>query len=170
MLISIIVAAAENGVIGNAGALPWRLSSDLKRFRAMTMGKPVVMGRKTFQSLPKALDGRDNIVVTRDAGFEAEGAMSAVSLEAALALAREHAARRGVEEVMVIGGGDIYAQALPLTGRVYLTVVHAAPTGDTYFPALDPAFWRLTREEAIPRGPNDAYAATLRIFDRIVPI
>lgn len=169
MLISIIVAAADNGVIGHAGTLPWRQPSDLKRFRALTMGKPVVMGRKTFQSLPKALDGRDNIVVTRDPSFRPEGAITAPSLAAALALARAHAAARPTDEVMVIGGGDIYAQALPLAGRVYLTRVHATPAGDTSFPALDPAIWSLVREEALPRGPSDAHAATLQVFERIVP-
>lgn len=166
MRISIIVAAAANGVIGNAGAMPWRMSSDLKRFRAQTMGKPVVMGRKTFQSLPKALDGRDNIVITRDRSFRAEGAETVPSLDEALILASAHATRRGCDEVLVIGGGEIYAAALPLADRVYLTRIHAAPAGDTTFPSLDVSIWRLLSEEPLPQGPKDDYAATLMIFER----
>jgi len=166
MRISIIVAAAENGVIGAGGAMPWRMSSDLKRFRALTMGKPVVMGRKTFQSLPKALDGRDNIVISRDGSFRAEGAETVSSLVEALTLAIAHATRRGCDEVLVIGGGEIYAAALPRADRVYLTRIHAAPPGDTTFPTLDGAKWRLLSEEAIPQGPKDDYAATLMIFER----
>ena len=166
MHISIIVAAAENGVIGNGGTLPWRMPSDLKRFRALTMGKPVVMGRKTFQSLPKALDGRDNIVVTRDSGFRGEGAETAPSLDVALAIARAHAKRRGVDEIMVIGGGEIYRAALPLADRVYLTRVHTTIAGDTVFPALEPAVWRLVSEEALPRGSRDDHDATTMVYER----
>ena len=166
MRISIIVAAAENGVIGNAGAMPWRMPSDLKRFRVLTMGKPVVMGRKTFQSLPKALDGRDNIVITRDRSYRGEGAETVASLADGLALAKAHATRRGCDEVLVIGGGEIYAAALPLASRIYLTRIHASPAGDTSFPALDPAEWRLASQEAIPQSPRDDYAATLLVYER----
>lgn len=166
MRISIVVAVAQNGVIGNAGTLPWRMSSDLKRFRALTMGKPVVMGRKTFQSLPKALEGRDNIVITRDPAFRPVGAATAPSLAAGLTLAKVHALARGVDELMVIGGGEIYAAALPLAGRVYLTRVHTTIPGDTVFPELPPAEWRVVGEEALPRGPNDDHAATLFVFER----
>ncbi len=166
MIISIIVAAAENGVIGNAGTLPWRLSSDLKRFRQMTMGKPVVMGRKTFQSLPRPLDGRSNIVVTRDAAFQPAGAFTARDLTAALALAREEAVGRGADEIMVIGGGEIYLAAMPFAGRIYLTRVHARVGGDTYFPEPEAPEWRLDRQEALPRGDKDDYAATLLIYER----
>lgn len=175
MRIAIVVAAAENSVIGNAGGLPWRIPSDLKRFRAMTIGKPVIMGRKTFQSLPRALDGRDNIVVTRDASFRPSGALTAPSLQAAIELARIKAAERGLsapdpdapDELMVIGGGEIYRQALPLADRIYLTRVHATPSGDAEFKALDEAEWRLVRQEPLPRGPNDDHAATLMVFERI---
>jgi dihydrofolate reductase len=169
MRISIIVASADNGVIGNGGTLPWRLRSDLKRFRALTMGKPVVMGRKTFQSLRKPLDGRDNIVVTGNASFHADGAQAAPDLSAGLALAEAHAVRRGADEVMVIGGGEIYAQALPRASRVYLTRVHATVPGDTIFPALSHTEWRLAAREALPRGPEDDYDATLEIYERIGP-
>jgi dihydrofolate reductase len=164
--ITIVVAAAENGVIGNNGGLPWRMPSDLKRFRALTMGKPVVMGRKTFQSLPKPLDGRDNIVVTRDPAFRPSGAQTAPSLAAALDLARAHADRRGAEEIMVIGGGEIYAAALQMAERVYLTRVHTVLAGDTRFPPLDPARWRLIAAEPIARGPKDDHEATAEIYDR----
>lgn len=166
MRLSIVVAAAENGVIGKNGGLPWRVPSDLKRFRAMTMGKPVVMGRKTFQSLPKALDGRDNIVVTRDMGYRPAGAIVASSLEAAIATARTKARDRGCDEIMVIGGAEIYRQALPLADRIYLTRIHASPAGEAAFPALEPGRWHLIAQEQLDRGPNDEYAATLFVYDR----
>lgn len=167
MRISIIVAVAENGVIGCNGDLPWRMPSDLKRFRSLTMGKPVVMGRRTFQSLPKPLDGRDNIVITRDPSFASTGVEVAASLAAALDMARGHAERRGADEVMVIGGGEVYAAALPLAGRIYLTRIHASPTGDTTFPELDRAVWKLTSEEPIPRGGKDETSATLQVYERL---
>jgi dihydrofolate reductase len=165
--ISLVVAVALNGVIGKDGRLPWRLPSDLKRFRALTMGKPVIMGRKTFQSLAKPLDGRDNIVVTRDPAFVAGGAVAVASFEAALTVARERAQARGVDEIMVIGGAEVYRTALPLADRIYLTRVHAAPDGDTLFPEPDPADWREVLHEALPRGSNDEYSATFSILDRI---
>lgn len=166
MRLSIVVAAADNGVIGSNGGLPWRIPSDLKRFRATTMGKPVIMGRKTFQSLPKALDGRDNIVVSRDAAYRPAGAIVAPSLEAAIEIARAKALERGADEVMVIGGADIYRQALPLADRVYLTRIHASPSGDATFAPLCPSRWRLVAEEPIARGPNDDHAATLLVYER----
>lgn len=166
MLICIIVAAAENGVIGSDGGLPWRMPSDLKRFRAMTMGKPVIMGRRTFQSLPKVLDGRDNIVVTRDPNFHQTGAHAVPSIQAALVLAREKAIGRGATEIMVIGGGEIYQQALPLADRVYLTQVHATPAGDAVFPTLDTAVWQITRQEELPRGPTDDHTARMIVYER----
>src|SRR5262245_33417637 len=124
MVVSIVVAAAENGVIGSNGRLPWRLPADLAQFRTLTLGKPGVMGRRTFPSLPRPLDGRDNIVVTRDPDFRPPGAFAASSLEHALVIAERCAAQRGVEEIMVIGGGEIYARALALAERIYLTRVH----------------------------------------------
>lgn len=166
MIIAIIVAVAENGVIGNAGQLPWRIPSDLKRFRAMTIGKPVIMGRKTFQSLKKPLDGRDNIVVSRDRGFAPDGAIVVSSLFEAIATARDCAARRGADEIMIIGGGEIYAQALAVADRVYLTRVHATVPGDATFPALDEAQWQLESLEPIERGERDEHAATLGIYNR----
>jgi dihydrofolate reductase len=169
MILSLIVAVAENGVIGKDGALPWRLSSDLKTFRRMTMGKPIIMGRRTFQSIGKPLDGRDNIVVTRDPHFEHAGVASVASVSEALTLARVLARTRGADEIMVIGGADIYAVVLPTADRIYLTRVHAAPEGDRHFPALDTNEWSEVSREALPRGERDEYAATLITFERKQP-
>ena len=166
MRIALIVAVADNGVIGRDGQLPWRMSSDLKRFRALTMGKPIVMGRKTWESLAKPLAGRDNIVVTRDPGFVTAGALVAASLDSALEIAQMCAASRGVDEVMVIGGAEIYRLALPRAARVYLTRVHAAPAGDAVFADLDPSRWHEVDRESLPAGPRDDHAATFLVFDR----
>ena len=164
--IVLIVAIAENGVIGRDGGLPWRLSSDLKLFRRLTMGKPLIMGRKTFASLGKPLDGRDNIVVTRDATFAADGAIVARSLEDALAQTRDCARRRGVDDIVVIGGAELFRQALPLASRIYLTRVHASPPGDVVFPSIDWAAWRAAHTESHPSGPKDGFAFTFSILER----
>ena len=164
--IAFVVAAAENGVIGRNGQLPWRLPSDLKRFRKLTLGKPVVMGRKTYDSIGKPLDGRDNIVVTRQAGFCPPGVHPARSVEQALALSQELAAGRGAEEVMVIGGAEVYRVALPRAERIYLTLVHAEPEGDARFHALDPQQWRETAREPMPQRPNDQFPADFIVLDR----
>lgn len=135
--ISLIVARAENGVIGADGKLPWRIPADMKWFKANTLGKPVIMGRKTWESLPKRpLPERRNIVITRNATYRAEGAEVVPSLAAALALCA------GADEVMVIGGAEIYALALPQASRIYLTRVHASPTGDAHMPEFSSARWR----------------------------
>ena len=165
--IVLVVAAAENGVIGRGGTMPWHLPSDLKTFRRLTMGKPVVMGRKTFQSIGKALPGRDNIVITRDAAFSAPGVERVASVTEALDIARRHAAARGVTEIAVIGGGDIYAQVLPLAARIYFTRVHAQPDGDTRFPDLPLAEWQIVHSEPIPAMPADDHACTLLVYERI---
>jgi dihydrofolate reductase len=155
MQIVLIAAIADNGVIGRGGTMPWRVKSDMRHLRALTMGKPVVMGRKTYESLHiKPLPGRTNIVVTRDANFTAPGVLVASSLEAALEAARGDALRRG-SDIMVIGGADIYAQAMPLAGRLELTQIHMTPEGDSFFPAVDPAVWRQAAREAHPAGPDD---------------
>ncbi|MEQ1696405.1 MAG: dihydrofolate reductase [Hyphomicrobiaceae bacterium] len=161
------VAVARNGVIGKDGGLPWRLSSDLKTFRRLTMGKPLVMGRRTFASLGKPLDGRDNLVVTRDRSFKAEGAEIFPTLDAAIARAHEHAQVRGVDEIAIIGGADIYRQILPAADRMYWTEVEANVDGDTCFPDFDRNQWRETAREPIPQGPKDDYPATLITLDRI---
>lgn len=162
----LVVAMADDGVIGRKGGLPWRLPSDLKQFRRLTMGKPMIMGRKTFQSIGKPLDGRDNIVVTRDRAFAAEGVLVAPSFEAALAMAQERAEARGADEIAVIGGAQIYGAALPVADRIYLTQVHGAFEGDTMFPALDEAVWQETARERHTAGPKDAADFSLVVLDR----
>ena len=156
MQIVLIAAVADNGVIGQGGTMPWRLKSDMRHFRALTAGKPVVMGRKTYLSLAiKPLPRRTNIVVTRDPAFTAPGVLVAPGLEAALQAARDDALRRGVDAVMVIGGGDIYAQAMPFADRLEITQIHASPQGDVRFPAIDPALWRESERESHAAGPDD---------------
>ena len=143
-MISLILARADNGVIGANGALPWRLPDDMRRFKALTMGKPCIMGRKTWDSLPKKpLPGRTNIVVTRDPAFAAAGAVAAHSFEEALGEAQ----KENPAEIMVIGGADIFAAALPLASRIYLTEIHAAPAGDVHFASFAPQQWRETARE-----------------------
>jgi dihydrofolate reductase len=166
--LSLIAAVAENGVIGAGNAMPWRLSSDLRRFKALTMGKPVVMGRKTFASIGKALPGRPNIVVTRQSDPATEGVTIVGSVDAALVAAEERAA--GSDEIMVIGGGEVYRAAIDRADRLYITHVESAPSGDTYFPAIDPGIWRATSAERLPSGPKDSEASTFVIYERIVPI
>jgi len=155
--ILIIAAIAENGVIGRGNALPWRLKSDMVHFRALTMGKPVIMGRKTYLSIGKPLAGRTTIVASRDRGFAAPGVVVAPSLAAALAAARGDALRRGADAIVVAGGADIYGQVLPLAATLVLTEVHRRIEGDTRFPAIDPAEWReAARAEHAPAAGDDA--------------
>jgi dihydrofolate reductase len=156
MQIVLIAAIAENGVIGRAGGMPWRLKSDMRHFRGLTLGKPVVMGRKTYLSVSiKPLPGRTNIVVSRDKDFSLAGAIVAPSLDAALDAARGDAQRRGVDAIMVIGGADIYAQAMPLAQRLEITRVHLTADGDAVFPPIDPAVWRQSACTAHSAGPDD---------------
>jgi dihydrofolate reductase len=153
--IVLIAAVAENGVIGRGGTMPWRLKPDMKHFRALTMGKPVVMGRKTWLSLAvRPLPGRTNIVVTRDQNFTAPGVLVARSLDIALEAARGDALRRGTD-IMVIGGAEVYAQAMPFAGRLEITRIQVRPEGDTLFPPIDPAIWREASREAHPAGEGD---------------
>ena len=157
----LVAAVAENGVIGLEGRLPWRLKSDLQHFRALTWGKPVVMGRRTYGSIAKPyrpLPGRTNVVVSRNPDFTAPGAVVAPSLAVGLAIARADALRRGADAIMVAGGADIYAQAMPLADEIALTLVHCRPLGDTTFPSIDPRLWdEISRQEHLP-GPDDAAA------------
>jgi dihydrofolate reductase len=141
MNILLVAAVAENGVIGRGNALPWRLKSDMQHFRALTMGKPVVMGRKTYLSIGRPLKDRTTIVVSRDRGFTAPGIVVAPSLDAALATARGDALRRNADAIVVAGGADIYAQAMPLATQLAITHVHKRIDGDAYFPAIDPNEW-----------------------------
>ena len=159
--IALVVAVSKNGVIGRDGGLPWRLPSDLKRFKALTMGKPIIMGRKTWEGLPvKPLPGRRNIVVTRQSAFKAAGAEAASTLEAALQMAGE------CEEIAVIGGGEIYRAALPFADRLYLTEVDATVEGDTRFPDIAESEWIETSRENVARGERDSADFTLRVLDR----
>jgi len=167
MDIVIHAAVAENGIIGTDGGLPWRLSSDLKRFKAGTMGRPIIMGRKTFEGIGKPLPGRLNIVVTRDRGWSHEGVEAAGSLQDAITLATVRGrCMAGVEEIAVIGGGEIYAQAMPIADRLCITHVLAEPTGDTTFPAIDPALWRATECEDVPAGERDSHATRYCVYER----
>jgi dihydrofolate reductase len=163
----LIAAVAENGVIGRANQLPWRLKSDMQHFRSVTMGHPVVLGRKTFQSLLKPLKGRTTIVVTRDRTFLAPGAIVAASLTAALAAARGDALRRGADAIMVAGGAEIYAQAMPVAERLVITLVHDRPVGDAVFPAVDRSVWRELDRAEHPPGPDDSAGYAQIQFERI---
>ena len=162
----LVAAVADNGVIGRGGGLPWRLKSDLRNFRAVTMGKPVVMGRKTFASIGKPLPGRTNIVVSRNRDFAAPGVVVAPSIEAALAAARGDALRRSADAVAVIGGADLYAVTIGNADRLVITHVHLRPAGDTKFPVIDPLLWQeVERSEHAP-GPDDAAGYTVLVYER----
>jgi dihydrofolate reductase len=153
--IVLLAAVADNGVIGRDNALPFRQSTDLKRFKALTLGKPVLMGRKTYLSIGKPLAGRTNIVVSRDTGFAPDGVAVARSLEDALAVARDDARKRDADEIVVIGGTDIFVQTMPLADRMEITHVHARPEGDTYYPPIDRTHWRAVARSDHPAGPRD---------------
>jgi dihydrofolate reductase len=156
MEIVLIAAVADNGVIGADGAIPWRLRRDQQRLKAMTMGKPVVMGRKTFLSLPRPLPGRTNIVLTRDTSFRAAGAVVTNSFEAARAVSRADALRRSVDEIAVIGGAEVYAQWMDAADRLEITEVHARPAGDTRLPGIDASRWEEVERVRHPAAPDDS--------------
>jgi dihydrofolate reductase len=151
-----VVAIAENGVIGAQGAIPWRLKSDMKRFRALTSGKPVVMGRKTYASIGRPLPGRTNIVVTRDRDFRGPGILVTNTFADALAIAKADALRRFATEIAVIGGAEVYAQWMASADRLEITEVHARPEGDTRFPAIDAAAWEEVARVRNAAGPDDS--------------
>jgi dihydrofolate reductase len=166
MDIIVVAAVAENGVIGRGNALPWRLKSDMAHFRKLTMGKPVLLGRKTYQSIGKPLAGRTTIVVSRDGSFNAPGIIVAPSLAAALQTARGDALRRNCNAIVVAGGADIYAQALPLATRLFITEVHKPIEGDTRFPQIDPKVWRENARSEHQPGPQDDAAFALVTYER----
>lgn len=167
MTIVLVLAVAENGVIGADGALPWRLRSEMRHFRELTLGKPVIMGRRTYASLSrKPLPGRTNIVVTRNREFAAPGVVVTANIDAALAVARGDALRRSADAVMVIGGADIYAQFMPLAGRIVLTRVHASPAGDVFFPPIDADAWQEIDARAHAAGEGDDAAYTILTYAR----
>jgi dihydrofolate reductase len=168
--IVLIVAVAENGVIGAGGTIPWRLKSDMQRLKAMTMGKPIVMGRKTFESFPRRpLPGRTNIVVTRDAAYRAAGAVVTTSFADAEAIATGDALRRFATEIAIIGGAEIYAQWMGRADRLEITEVHARPNGDTRFPAIDPADWQEVARLRNPAGPDNSADFSYVTFRRRSP-
>jgi dihydrofolate reductase len=165
--IILVAAVADNGVIGQEGRLPWRLKSDMAHFRAVTMGKPVVMGRKTYASIGAPLKGRTNIVVSRDPAFAAPGVLVATSLAAALEVARGDALRRSANAIAVIGGADLYAQCMALADRLAITQVHLRPSGDTKFPDIDPATWSAAGRTEHQPGPGDEAGFTVVDYVRI---
>lgn len=167
--VCIVAAVAENGVIGSDGRLPWRMPADLREFRRLTLDKPLIMGRRTWESLGKPLDRRDNIVVTRRAAVAQEqGSVYFVgSIGDALAVARKCAPARGSGEIMVIGGAQIYAAALPIADRIYLTRVHAEVEGDVVFPDLDDDKWSIVGRKPLPTDERDDYTATLLELERV---
>ncbi len=159
-MVSVIVAVAEGGVIGANGMMPWHISEDLRMFKRVTSGHPVVMGRRTFESLGRPLPGRTNVVVTRNPSWSSEGVRVAGSLENAVTLFPPG------EEVFVIGGGEIYRQAMPLADRFYLTRIDAAYDGDTFFPAWDEADWQLVSSERHERGETFAEPFEFLVYRR----
>jgi dihydrofolate reductase len=161
------VARARNGVIGRDGALPWRIATDMAHFKALTLGKPVIMGRKTWDSFPRRpLPGRTNIVLSRDGSFEPKNAVRCEDFSEALQIAREQAAEDGASEVCVIGGAALFALALPKAGRIYLTEVEAEVAGDVVFPPFDESQWREVSHEAHPAGQGDEHPFVFRTLER----
>jgi len=170
-VIALVVARGRNGVIGREGDLPWRLRSDLQRFKAITIGKPCLMGRKTWESLPlRPLPGRLNLVLTRDQSYEAEGmskgALVCATLDEAIEIARETAEEDGVDEICIIGGTAVFAAALPRARRLYITEVEAEPEGDAVFPAFDETTWVEVSSERHAAGEKDDHAFTFRVLER----
>jgi dihydrofolate reductase len=162
----LVAARGANNVIGSNGALPWKLSSDLKRFKAITMGKPVIMGRKTWTSIGRVLPGRPTLVVTRDADFVALGASVWSNLEVAIAAGTAMAESAGLDEVCILGGGELYAQTIDRADRLYLTDVDANPPGDAFFPDFDMNEWQEISREDFPVGTKDDHAFSLRVLRR----
>lgn len=163
-MLSLVVAAGENNEIGRRGRMPWHLPADLKHFKALTLGKPVIMGHRTFEAIGKPLPQRRNIVVTRDRAWRATGCEVAHSLPEALVIAA------GEPEIMVIGGGQLYRQALPRAQRIYLTRVHGTFDADTFFPVLDMSQWRETAREAHPADECNSYACSFLVLERCAPL
>jgi len=164
--VSLIWAMADNGVIGLDNGLPWRLPVDMKHFMTTTLGKPVVMGRKTLESMKSPLPGRTNIVLTRDPNWQRDGVLVVRDMPAAMALAEQQGLIDGVDEVMVIGGAEIYALALPMAERLYVTRVHAQPAGDVYFPPIDLGAWRLLSQQQHAADERHSAACSIEVYER----
>jgi dihydrofolate reductase len=162
----LVAAVAENGVIGRDGELPWWLPGDLKRFKALTIGKPVLMGRRTFGSIGRALPGRSNIVLTHDRDFKADGVLVARSLADGLMIAADEAARLKADEIAVIGGSTLYTETMPSADRLYITEVHASPQGTTHFPPIERDRWREIAREGPQQGPGELYSYSFTVLER----
>jgi dihydrofolate reductase len=165
----LIAAVAENGVIGRNNALPWHIRSDLQHFKRLTVGRPVVMGRKTYESIGKPLKDRTNIVITRDPGYAAEGIVVAHSLDTAMQKARDDAKERGADSIAVIGGSGVFNETLPMADRLEITEVHASPEGDTFFPPIDTKNWRETARMRHPAAPQDDADISFITYERVRP-
>ncbi|AGF74695.1 dihydrofolate reductase [Bartonella australis AUST/NH1] len=163
----LIAAVSQNGVIGREGTMPWRLSTDLQRFKTLTLGKPVIMGRKTWDSLKKPLPGRTNIVVTRNRSFAAEGAVVAHSLPKACFIAEKLAFRNGGDAIFIIGGGEIFRQGLIIADKIFLTEILDSIEGDSFFPVFDKDKWTILETQYIPEGGKDSHATRFVIYDRL---
>lgn len=162
----LIVAMARNRVIGANGAMPWRLPTDLARYRRLTMGRPMIMGRRTLDSIGRVLDGRDSVVLSHDGGRVRAGALHANGLEAALRLARASAGKRGADAIMVVGGEDIFRQFMPMASRIEMTMIDAEPDGDAFFPELIEEDWRMVADQPMERSENDDADARFICFER----
>jgi dihydrofolate reductase len=162
----LVAAVADNGVIGRRGAMPWRLKSEMEHFRRVTLGKPVVMGRKTYLSIGKPLVGRTNIVVSREPGFAAPGLLVAPTIETAVTVARGEALRRGTSEIVVVGGAEIYAQTIARADRLMITHVHLQPDGEARFPAIEPHIWKEVKRSEHPCGPDDPAGFSVVVYQR----
>ena len=163
---SLIAAVAANNVIGKDGDMPWRIPSDFAWFKRTTIGKPMIMGRKQFETLPKPLPGRPHIVVTRQSDYARDGASVVHTLDAAFALAEKLATEAETDEIMVIGGGDIYAQAITVADRLYITHVDLAPEGEVVFPVIDPAIWEIVAQPEVTPSEKDPAPYSIKIYER----
>lgn len=164
--IHIVVAVASNGVIGSDGDMPWRLPTDLKRFKAVTMGKPIIMGRKTYESIGRALPGRLNIIISRQGGYQVEGCVVVSSIETAIELAKANALALGQDAICIIGGGQIYAETFALADTLFVTHVDGALDGDTVFPTIDDQEWCVVDEEQPPQSEKDSHGMRFLTYSR----
>ncbi|HVW90979.1 MAG TPA: dihydrofolate reductase [Devosia sp.] len=164
--LAMIAAVAENGVIGAGSRIPWRIPSDMAHFKRVTMGKPIIMGRRQFEIFNRPLPGRTNLVVSRQPGYQPEGVIVINDLMAAIDHAKTIAEAEGADEAVVIGGGEIYAEAMPLADRLYISHVALRPEGDVFFPAIDPAVWKVVAEPAVEPSPKDEAGYAVRVYER----
>ncbi|WP_336279534.1 dihydrofolate reductase [Bartonella sp. CB175] len=162
----LIAAVAKNGVIGREGAMPWHLSTDLKRFKSLTWGRPIIMGRKTFDSIGRPLPERVNIVISRNRAFAAEGVIIAHSLSQAYSIAKRVASQNGADATFIIGGGEIFKQGLSIADKIFLTEVLDFIEGDSFFPVFDKKKWAITQTQYVPQGDKDSHATRFIIYER----